>query len=334
MFLTYVLCTLAVIQIWTFTAYYVNLYGRNSARDHVCLFVNMFLLYFMAEGTRQHWQSYHTQYNVAWALILANIGLQYLIERRHHLEEPVHAARTARMAAVLLTEAALVALSVPFYNATQSSLLTPIAIGFGIGAVLLAGRGSCSGLVDFAHLSERAMLYVVFTFGEMIIAMASYFEGAFNLSSLYFSAMGFLIVVGLFLSYGVVYDHIIDREKKNNGIGYMMIHIFIIFALNNITTALEFMRNEEVSLLPKMAFLIGSLMMYYVFLFFTAAYAKVRCRLDWKFLLGMGGFGVVFAALMLLLRENMYVNIALTAAAVFGVFALLRQAKADITSEA
>ena len=115
---------------------------------------------------------------------------------------------------------------------------------------------------------------------------------------------------------------------------FTQIHIFIIFALNNITTALEFMRNEEVSLLPKMAFLIGSLMMYYVFLFFTAEYAKVRCRLDWKFLLGMGGFGVVFAALMLLLRENMYVNIALTAAAVFGVFALLRQAKADITSEA
>ena len=77
-FVSYILCTLAVIQIWTFTAYYINLYGRNSARDHVFLFVNMFLLYFVGEGTRQDWQAYHTQYNVAWALILVNIGLQYL----------------------------------------------------------------------------------------------------------------------------------------------------------------------------------------------------------------------------------------------------------------
>ena len=44
MFLAYILCTLAVIQIWNYTTYYINLYGRNGARDHVFLFINMFLL--------------------------------------------------------------------------------------------------------------------------------------------------------------------------------------------------------------------------------------------------------------------------------------------------
>ena len=41
-FTMYVICTLAVIQIWNFTTYYINGYGRNSARDHVFLFSNMF----------------------------------------------------------------------------------------------------------------------------------------------------------------------------------------------------------------------------------------------------------------------------------------------------
>lgn len=323
LFLAYLLCTLAVIQIWTFSAYYINLYGRNSVRDHVFLFVNMFLLYFVAEGTRVHWQTYHTQYHAAWALILANVGLQYLIELRHHKGEPAHVRRISRMVGILFGEAVIVALSIPVYNVTGSTLLTPIAILFGISSVFLAGRKSSAGLVDFPHLSERAMLYVVFTFGEMIIAIAGYFEGEINVSSLYFSGMAFLIVVGLFLSYGVLYDHIIDREMQTNGLGYILIHIFIIFSLNNITTALEFMRDEEVRLLPKVLFLMGSFVMYYVFLFLTSRYAKRRCRFRARLMLKVGGISVGFLLLMLLFRNHMMINIAVTVIYVFAVFAIL-----------
>lgn len=323
-FMAYVLCTVAIIQIWNFTTYYINLYGRNSVREHVFLFVNMFLLYFIGEGTREKWQGYHTQYHAAWALILANVGLQYLIEYRHHRQQPEHIRRIRRMAAILMTEAAIVALSIPFYNATGSTLLTPIAILFGISVTVISGRKSCSGLVDFPHLSERAMLYVVFTFGEMIIAIASYFEGEINFSSLYFSLMAFLIVVGLFLSYGYFYDKIVDREMKTNGLGYMLMHIFIIFALNNITTSLEFMRNEEVSLLPKMFMLTGSLVIYYVFLFSLGAYAKRRCGITLRFYLAMAAIGVIFTGIMLCFRNMMYVNIAITVIFVFGIFAALR----------
>ena len=83
-FFSYAIMTLAVIQIWSFTTYYINIYGRHSIREHVFLFVNMFLLYFVGEGTRVDWQDYYTQYHAAWALILVNIGVQYLIELRNH----------------------------------------------------------------------------------------------------------------------------------------------------------------------------------------------------------------------------------------------------------
>ena len=81
MFLSYILCTLAVIQIWNFSTFYINMFGRNGVRDHIFLFVNMYLLYYIGEGTRLHWESFHAQYHVAWALILINIGIQYLIEK-------------------------------------------------------------------------------------------------------------------------------------------------------------------------------------------------------------------------------------------------------------
>ena len=119
-------------------------------------------------------------------------------------------------------------------------------------------------------------------------------------------------------------NKIIDRERKTNGLGYMLMHIFIIFALNNITTSLEFMRNEAVSLLPKMLMLTGSFVIYYVFLFSLGVYAKRKCAITFRFYLTMAAIGTVFAGLMLCFRNRMYVNIALTVIFVFGVFAALR----------
>ena len=325
LFLPYLLCTLAVIQIWMYSTYYINLYGKHSVREHVFLFVNMFLLYFLAEGTRVHWQSFHTQYHAAWALILCNIALQYLIEVLH-AGTKAEKTLARRVMIILLIEAALVVGAIPLFAKTGLELLSPAAILFGMVASSFAGGKKARLPVDFPHLSERVMLFVVFTFGEMIIAIASYFDGTFNTRSLYFSLMGFLIVVGLFLSYGVVYDHIIDREKETDGLRYTLMHVGLIFVLNNITCALEFMQNEKVSLLPKMLFLVGSLVFYYIFLFAISSYAKTACHLSARFLLGMAALAVSFAVLMLLLREQMMVNIAVTVVYVFLVFAVLFRA--------
>ena len=323
-FFAYVISTLAVIQIWNYTTYYINIYGRHSVRDHVFLFINMFLLYLIGEGTRTDWQAYNTQYHVAWALILVNIGLQYLLELRNHRDDKQRKKQIVRMACILLSEAAVVLLSLPVYRLTGTTWVSLAAVLLGIASVMLFGQRSSGSAVDFPHLSERAMLYVVFTFGEMTIAIASYFEGAFSLRNTYFALMAFLIVVGLFLSYGVFYDHIIDREKQTNGLGYMLLHIFVIFAMNNITSGLEFMREEDARLLPKVLFLIGSFLLFFVFLFALGnRYAKAKCRRYYRLCLKAAGIGAVFAALMLLLRENMMLNIALTVVFVFAVFGMI-----------
>ena len=323
-FLAYVLTTLAVIQIWNYTTYYVNIYGRHSVREHVFLFINMFLLYFMGEGTRTDWQSYHAQYHVAWALILVNIGIQYLIEWRNQRELRGDWKQSGRMAAILFAEAAIVLADILLFRRTGTVWLSLAAVLFGICAVLLLGKHMVGDLVDFPHLSERAMLYVVFTFGEMIIAAASYFDGEVSIRSTYFALLAFLIMVGLFLSYGVFYDRIIDREKKSSGLGYMILHIFLVFAMNNITNGLEFMREEEVDILPKSLFLIGSFVLFFCFLFALGSrYAKARCRKYDLLCLRAGAAGVAFIVLMVLFREEMMINITLTVVFVFSMFLML-----------
>lgn len=323
-FMAYIMTTLAVIQIWNYTTYYVNIYGRHGIRDHIFLFINMFLLYFIGEGTQTDWQSYHLQYHIAWALILVNIGIQYLFELKNFKTERRNRKQILKMAVILFVEALIVAADIPVYIKTQTTWLSLIAILFGMLTVLLFGQKSSGEFLDFPHLSERAMLYVVFTFGEMIIGISSYFEGEFSLNSTYFAFMAFLIVVGLFLSYGMFYDHIINREKKTNGLSYMLLHIFIILALNNITNGLEFMREEEILLLPKMLFLIGSFLMFFIFLFALGGkHAKSKCQKYNRLWLQTAFIGIVFTVLMLLLRTEMMINIALTVLFVFVIFGMI-----------
>ena len=140
-FFAYIVCTLAVIQIWNFSTYYINIYGRHSVREHVFLFINMFLLYFIGEGTRVDRQNYHTMYHIAWALILVNIGVQYMIELRRQSAEQSR-KQIIRMTAVLFAEAAMAGSAIIEFNILGTSWLSDAAILFGIVSVLFFGKNS------------------------------------------------------------------------------------------------------------------------------------------------------------------------------------------------
>lgn len=324
-FFAYVLCTLAIIQIWNFTTFYINMFGRNGVREHIFLCVNMYLMYFIGESTRTDWYQYQTQYHIAWGLILVNIGIQYLIEMRNHKADFWNQDIIRRMCITLFIEATLVFIAgIP--NPVLGEVFSALAIAAGIALTAFSRKKSISGSnTDFPHLTERAMLYVVFTFGEMIIAVATYFagDGNWNWNTIYYSLMAFLIVVGLFLSYEIIYDKLINREGEYDGMLYLALHIFIIFALNNITSSLEFMREEEIALLPKMLFLVISVIVYFVFLFSLKRYVKVSCIVNRRFMMILCGATIAFIILMLLLREQMIINILITVIYVFSVFALI-----------
>ena len=350
-FAAYIICTLAIIQIWNYTMYYINMFGRNGIRDHVFLCINMYLMYFIGSATRHDWVAYNKQYHIAWALILINIGMQYVIELRNH-DNMQMSSFIKRMTTILFAEAVII-FAAAWTGPEPAAILS--AAGILAGMVLVTvGKGgnsaassigksdkntdkntggSSAGIVDFAHLTERAMLYVVFTFGEMIIVLASYFEWdrTFNLRKIYFSLMAFLIVVGLFLSYEILYDHLLDTEKEDNGLMYMLIHIFIIFALNNITVSLEFMQEEHVALMPKMIFLVVSIVAYFTFLLMTRAYTRAACNLTASFAVKLLVLTAVYVILMLTLRENYVLHILFTVIYVFVIVNVLYDIRRRMT---
>ena len=83
------------------------------------------------------------------------------------------------------------------------------------------------------------------------------------------------------------------------------------------------MQDDEVDLIPKMLLLMISFILYYTSLFLTLRYSKTKCKPTARFRLTMAGVAISFIALMLIFRQNMYVNIALTVAYVFGIYGLL-----------
>ena len=321
-FLTYALATLAVIQIWNYSTFYINMFGRNGLRDHVFLFLNMYLLYYIGEGTRTDWYRFQNQYHIAWALILINIGVQYLIERRNHMDEPGVLKSIHSMLIPLFGETLIVLTAIPIFNATGHQIALA-AVLFGVIITWILANDEKAEMIDFPHLSERAMLYVVFSFGEMIITISEYFEGGFSLNSLYFSLMCFLIVVALFLCYGFLYDRVIDRERRTTGLLYMIVHIFLIFAMNNITAALSFMREEEISLTPKIVFLAGSMLLYFFCMFALLGFAKQTLSVCRRLLLKVVLISAMFAASMIMFKTNMRLNIAISVAYVFAIFIAL-----------
>lgn len=272
-FLTYLSSTLAILQIWYMSTMFINRYGDGSLPEYIGLFVNMYLLYHMANGIRTDWGPYYYQFNTAWALILINMSGQYFILLRKQDGALVWAKRHIRIhMIVILIEAGLVLLSLPIYRLTGIAL-APWAMVFGFASTLFTRRADELTPVDFPHLSERVMLYVVFTFGEMILGITSYFDSGLSFAAIYFSLMTFLIVAGLFSGYGYFYEHLLDREASTTGTRYMLLHIVMILALNNITVSLEFMRDPDVSSIPKNILLVASILVFFLGLLFTQRYA-------------------------------------------------------------
>lgn len=323
LFLTYILGTLVIIQIWNYSTFFINRYGTNGIRDHILVFVNMYLLYYMADATRSNWQDYFYRYNIAWGLIMLNIGVQYIIKYvKNGKTAPWENAHIKWNIWILMIQAGIIFISLPVYALTHIPL-SPLALLFGIVINCVAGGVHSLVAIDFAHLTERAMLYVVFTFGEMIIAIAGYFSGSFSLINVYFSLFSFMIVVGLFLSYEMFYNYLVDREMQTNGMTYMLFHVFMILALNNITLALEFMREEEIDPLPKVIYMTAALLTFYIFLLLMGRFTKKQSRPPKIFFIKIFSAGLSFIALMFIFYNNMYINVAVTTIYVFFILMLL-----------
>lgn len=321
-FFAYLMSLLIIIQVWNYSTFYINKYGRNSIKDHIFIFINMFLLYFMANGTKVYWQDYFFEYNIAWLFIMINTSIQYYLEIKNHQNNIIELNYIKDTLICLAIEIMLKVLNILIYRFFLIAL-NYVPVLFAIISSFIVTKKNKNISFDFNHLSKRAMLFVVFTFGEMIIAISNYFVDGFNLNDIYFALMAFLITCGLFLTYEKLYNKIINRTGNNLVKYYMFIHIFIIFALNNITTSLGFMRIESISLEPKIIFLIASFVIYFICMLLLLKYKREEIIITKRIILFSILSLVIFVMLMLIFEDNMYINIFITVIFIYSNYCLL-----------
>lgn len=312
-FMTYAYSTLIVLQVWVFSVMYINRYGENTIADHCFLFANMYLLYYMGVETRLDWWTDYQAYNTAWGLILVNLTIQYLLRAKRVRGRHPKALRLTHTRALLYAiDAALVFATIPIYRATQISFVW-LALLVGFAGPFLTTKIEHAVPISSAHLSERVMLFVVFTFGEMIVSISSYFRDTFTFQTVYFSLAGFLLIIGLFMSYGYLYNHVMDRHRSANGKIYLLWHVIIVMALSNVSVSLEHMRTLEIDEFQNAVFISASLVAYYFALFLVARRtAKIHGNAG-PFLIPAVVDSAVFMALAILLHNNPWVVIGVCA---------------------
>ena len=316
-YFTFLLFSMAVLEIWYYSTLFINRFPNHQIQRNVCIFVNMYLMYYVSVGIRDNWKDYFYYLHGAWALILLHMAVQYWFALRHAEEREQYLCRDFHL---LLTEAAIVILSMPVFART-GLVISPLAlltgVFAGVTAQKIAGRN-----VDFPHLTERVMLYVVFSFGEMIVEMAGFFEDGVHLLGICHSALAFAFASGLFLNYGYVYDHIIDRERQTSGDGYLFLHLFLIIALSYLTQVMEMLRNPLAPDSLKILSLSVWLIAYVVFLSLLERYAKERaCR---NYYLRLIMISATFILLLIVTRLHPVLNFSCSVAYIYAVHMSLR----------
>ena len=307
---TFLFLTAVVMQVWMFTTMFFNRYGRKALRDYISIFINMYLLYYMASGSNHHWLDHYIRYHGAWALIMLNLAYRSWDKLRFapHLDDIDRRILRANVVHHLI-ECGIILVSIPVHE-TTGVVLSPLALIYGYVAKASEFRAYKARPCDFPHLAERNLLLVILTFGAG--------------KNVLLNIISFLIVIGMFLSYGFFHDNVLDHHRKTSGLGFLAIHVIMILAINSTTIALELLARPLVPLLPKTMWMTSMLLVYYLCLLATERYAKEHLRTNrFKFIGFVLSILAAYLCLMLLAGHNQLVGAFITLVFVYGIFALL-----------
>lgn len=266
----YAVDMLTILQIWFFTTFLQNRYGDGGAFDNVCLFINMFLLFFMASCVGESWQGNMFTWNLVWAFALIDLLVHWGIKRFRYTNLDDVDKRIMDRTMVVLGVQAIIVLVAAFLPWEIGQWVSLAAFAFGWLAFAQGGRLATKP-ARFDHLAERCALLVIVTFGETIVGIAGYMAGDVNIA---FALLVFALVVGLFLVYFFEHDYMLDHHRKDPGIGFMLLTAWLVFVVGNITVALEYLPEEDILLFPKSVYLAAGLCAYLLSSFIMFRYNK------------------------------------------------------------
>lgn len=309
----YLFSFLVVLQVWLFTMLLMNRYGERSLADGACMFVNMFLLYFLANSIHADWRSTRITFDVSWALILANLIVHWTLKLRRFTNLDEDDRKIMRWNIVTLTiQCAIVVIS---------ALLPPIQSAFASWAALLLGGAAWrqpkvykAKPSRFSHIAERCSLLTIIAFGETVVSIAPYTT---ETSSLVYPVFVFVMVVGLFLIYIFEHDNMIDHHAQIDGIGYMTITVWVVIVIGTLTVALEYMPMPQISFMPKSLLVVGCLVAYLLTSFVLGRYHKPEFRYTAKYVAGRLGTCVFIVVIAIVTGFDPLITLVCDTAAVY-----------------
>ena len=287
---------LVVLQVWFFTTLLMNRYGDRSASDNVCLFVNMFLLYFLASGINADWGGTAFIFNMSWALILGNLIVNWVIKlvRYDNLDDGDRKIIYWNVGTLAVQLVVVVAAA--FLPGTPGIVASWVALFVG-AAAWRQPRVYRDKPSRFGHIVERCSLLTIIAFGETIVAISVYETSSFRFE---FSVLVFALVVGLFLIYIYENDNMIDHHRTTSGIPYMTMTGWVVLVIGKLTVALEFMPNAEIAFLPKSVYLAGCIVLYLLTSFVLGRYNKPEFHYSGAYVAGRLGTCVFIVAVALI----------------------------------
>ena len=331
-FEVYLFSILVILQIWAFSTLYINRYGKNGFAEYIFLFLNMYLLCFLAVDTRRDWVTTYVPYQIAWGLIIVNLAVQYFRQLRRRDTGIREQHFLMRRFCIFCIQAAAVFLCIPlFLTVHRSFVWAALAIGY-LGP-LFTRQLDREAPVNMDHLSERVMLFVVLSFGETLISVTEYFSGEITPALIYFSACIFLIVAGMLISYGFIYTKLLDKRRVGVGTLFMFLHVFVVVAINNVTVGLEFMREEESNNSMMLLFLVTSFLLYYTSLLVVAHRAGRYYLPAVKTWIPFLIISAAFAAAMFCFTDSPAINAGISVIYPFAMLIAIRVRRADEKKE-
>ena len=114
---------------------------------------------------------------------------------------------------------------------------------------------------------------------------------------------------------------------STNATGYMLIHMFLIFALTNMTTALEYMNEEENFFMSKTILMACSLLLYYLLLFAMIRYSKKEIKIGTPHYFCSVFSAVCMILSVLLYKDNSYVCLAVMLIYIYVFYAVFFRIK-------
>lgn len=273
-YVTFVVGFIIVMNAWMYQAVFTNRYGSNSPKDMLISFVTMAILLYLSNTITPDWQSTFVPFTTSLGVIFALQFLQYLLAyHKDQLADERFFIRWYLLLTGIYAVTLLIGAQLPYEIGVWFSL-GGLAMNLALPAVFHRRLNIIP--LNWGHLVERLTLFVIITFGEMVVGLAAYFTvDTFSANSIFV----FATAVSMFIYYILQFDYMLDETRPNLSTALIQYaHIPIVLGLGMTTVSFTFMMEPDVDYFFLVTFLYVGLALFFVGVYLCHGYNEPRYK--------------------------------------------------------